>query len=147
MSSWPSRRQLHRGGTLVLLFAVAACSGGGSDPRVPTELTLSASDVTLAAAGQTAQLTASVLDQNGDPFPNAPVTWASADPDIVTVSGTGLLIAQGPGTTEVTATAGEANGTAAIIVESTASLAVHEGNGQTATCRRRGIDGAGRPGT
>jgi hypothetical protein len=132
MSSWPSRRQLLRGGTLVLLFAVAACSGGGSDPRVPTELTLSASDVTLAAAGQTAQLTAAVLDQNGDPFPNAPVTWASADPGIVTVSGTGLLIAQGPGTTEVTATAGEANGTAAIIVESTASLAVHEGNGQTA---------------
>ena len=132
MSSWPWRRQLLDCGTLALLLAVAGCGGGGSDPSVPTEITLNSTDVTLAAVGQNVQLTASVLDQNGDPIPDAPVAWESGDPVVVTVSGTGLLIAQGPGTAEVTATAGEASGTATVIVESTASLAVHEGNGQTA---------------
>ncbi len=132
MSSWPSRRLSLRGGTLALLLAVAGCSGEGSAPNVPTEITLSSTDVTLAAVGQNLQLTATVLNQNGDPIPDAPVAWASDDAAIVSVSGTGLLIAQGPGTAEVTATAGEASSTAAVIVASTASLALHEGNGQTA---------------
>jgi hypothetical protein len=132
MSSWPWRRQSVHCGTLVLLLAVAACGGSGSDPAVPTEITLSSTDVTLAGVGQNVQLTASVLDQDGDPIPDPPVEWGSGDPAIVTVSGTGLLIAQGPGTAEVTATAGEATTSAAIIVQSTASLALHEGNGQTA---------------
>jgi leishmanolysin/Big-like domain-containing protein len=133
MSSWPSCRQSLHGGTLVLLLAVAACSGSGpSDPNVPAEITLTPTDVTMAAVGQNVQLTASVLDQNGDPISDAPVAWVSADAAIVTVSGTGLLIGQGPGTAEVTATAGEATSTATVIVQSTASLALLEGNGQTA---------------
>jgi Bacterial Ig-like domain (group 2)/Leishmanolysin len=133
MSSWPSRRQSLHAWTSVLLLAVAACSGsGGSDPDVPTEITLSSTDVTLAAQGQSLQLTATVLNQNGDPIPGAPVTWESADAATVTVSGAGLLIAQGPGTAEVTATAGEASSTATVVVQSTSSLALHEGNGQTA---------------
>jgi hypothetical protein len=133
MSSWPSCRQSLSGGTLVLLFAVAACSGSGpSDPHVPTEITLTPTNATLAAVGQNVQLTASVLDENGDPIADAPVAWESADPAIVSVSGTGLLIGQGPGTAEVTATAGEVSSAATVIVQSTASLALHEGNGQTA---------------
>jgi hypothetical protein len=132
MSSWPSRRQSLCGGTLVLLLAAAACNGGGSDPGVPTEITLSSTDVTLAAVGQNLQLTATVLDENGDPLPEAPVVWESGDPAVVSVSGSGLLIGQGPGTAEVTATAGEANSAATVIVQSTASLTLQEGNGQTA---------------
>jgi len=132
MSSWPSSlRSLHVR-TLVLLLAVTACNGEGSGPNVPTEITLNSTDVTLAAVGQNLQLTASVLNQNGDPIPDAPVAWESGDAAIVSVSGAGLLIAQGPGTAEVTATAGEASSAATVIVQSTASLAVHEGNGQTA---------------
>ena len=133
MSSWLWRRQSVYGGTSVLLLLTAACNGGGSDPHVPTEVSLSFADVTMAAEGQTLQLTATVLDQNGDPIPDAPVAWESDDPAIVTVSGTGLLIAQGPGTAEVTATAGEFTDAAAVIVQSTASLQAAEGNGQTAT--------------
>ena len=133
MSSWPSRRLSLRGGTSILLLALAACSGSGvSDPDVPTEITLSSTNVTLAAVGQSLQLIASVLDQNGDPIPDAPVVWVSGNTAIVSVSGTGLLIAQGPGTAEVTATAGEASSGATVIVQSTASLVLHEGNGQTA---------------
>jgi hypothetical protein len=133
MPFWPSRRLYLRGGTWPLLLAVAACSGSGaSEPNVPAEVTLSSTDVTLAAVGQNQQLTASVFDENGDPIPDAAVDWTSVDPAIVSVSGTGLLIAQGPGTAEVTATAGEVSSSATVIVQSTASLVLHEGNGQTA---------------
>jgi hypothetical protein len=132
MSPWPRRRPSVHRGMLSLLLAVAACGGSGSDPAVPAEITLNSTDVTLAAAGQNLQLIATVLDQDGDPIPDASVTWESGDAAIVTVSGTGLLIAQGPGTAEVTATAGEATASAALIVQSTASLEAVDGNGQTA---------------
>ncbi len=132
MSPWPWPRRFFQCGLLSLLHAVAACGGSGSDPAVPSEITLSSSDVNLAATGQNLQLTATVLDQDGDPIPDASVAWESEDPAVVTVSGTGLLIAQGPGTAEVTATAGEATTSALVVVQSTASLQEAEGNGQTA---------------
>jgi hypothetical protein len=133
MSSWQWLRQSHHCGTFALLLVIAACGGGGSsDSGVPTEITLNSTDVTLDATGQTLQLTASVLDQNGDPMSDASVDWNSDDTDIVTVSSTGLLIAQNPGTAQVTATAGEINASASVIVTSTASLEAIEGNGQTA---------------
>ena len=133
MSSWQSRRQLLDCGSLALLLAVAACGGsGGSDPQVPAEITLNSTNVTLDAVGQSVQLTASVLDENGDPLPDAPVAWESDDPTIVAVSATGLLIGQGPGTAVVTATAGDVSTSADVVVESTASLEAIEGNGQTA---------------
>jgi hypothetical protein len=117
---------------IFLLLLVAGCGGGGSDPAVPTEISLDTEDVSLAATGQTLQLTASVLDQNGDPLPGAPVAWVSLNPSTVTVSATGLLVAQAPGTSEVTATAGAATASAMVTVQSTASLELLEGNGQTA---------------
>jgi hypothetical protein len=114
------------------VLVVAACNGEGSDPHVPTEISLSSTDVTLAAVGQNLQLTATVLDQNGNPIEDAPVAWESGDEAIVTVSAGGLLIAQGPGTAEVTATAGEATDAAMVVVQSTGSLEAVDGNGQTA---------------
>lgn len=129
LSRW--RRRSLECGTLALLAWAAAC-GGSSEPAVPAEITLSSTDVTMDAVGQNVQLTATVLDENGDPIPKAPVAWASDDADIVTVSGTGLLLAQGPGTAEVTATAGDLTASAAVIVESIATLEAVEGNGQTA---------------
>ena len=97
LSRW--RRRSLECGTLALLAWAAAC-GGSSEPAVPAEITLSSTDVTMDAVGQNVQLTATVLDENGDPIPKAPVAWASDDADIVTVSGTGLLLAQGPGTAD-----------------------------------------------
>jgi hypothetical protein len=132
MSSWPWRRQSLHCRTLALLLAAAACGGSGSEPAIPAEITLSSTDVTLAAAGQSVQLTATVIAEDGDPIPDAPVAWESGDPAVVTVSGTGLLVAQSPGTAEVTAAAGDIATSATVIVQSTASLEAVDGNGQTA---------------
>ena len=136
MSSWPWRRQWFSGGTLVVLFGAAGCGGdGGSDPQIPAEITLNSSDVTLDAEGQIFQLTATVVDADGDPLPDATVNWESGDVAIVAVTATGLLTGQGPGTAQVTATAGEVTSSAEVIVESTASLQLLEGNGQTAAVK------------
>ncbi len=133
MSSWPWRRQWFSGGTLVVLLGAAGCGGdGGSDPQIPAEITLNSSDVTLDAEGQIFQLTATVVDADGDPLPDATIDWESSDPSIVAVSSSGLLTGQGPGTAEVTATAGDVTGSADVIVQSTAALEELEGNGQTA---------------
>jgi hypothetical protein len=118
---------------LALLLAVAGCGGGGgNDPPSPTEITLNSEDVTFLAAGQSQQLTATVLDQNGDPIPDATVTWTSSDEAVVAVSATGLLTAQGPGDALVTVTAGDVTSAADVVVNSTASLEIAEGNGQSA---------------
>ncbi|MGH7580343.1 MAG: leishmanolysin-related zinc metalloendopeptidase [Gemmatimonadales bacterium] len=133
MSSWPWRRQSLRCGTLALLLAAAGCGGSGSsDPPTPAEITLNSADITLAAAGQSQQLVATVLDQDGDPIPDATVQWTASEPTVVAVSTAGLLTAQGPGDAQVTATAGEAVATAEVVVQSTASVEIADGNGQTA---------------
>ena len=65
-------------------------------PQIPAEITLNSADVTLDAEGQIFQLTATVVDENGDPLPDATVSWESSDVAVVTVSATGLLTGQGP---------------------------------------------------
>ena len=133
MSLWPWRRHWFSGGTMIALLGAAGCGGdGSSDPQIPADITLNAADVTLDAEGQVFQLTATVVDEDGDRIPDASVAWESGDEAVVEVSSTGLLTGQGPGTAEVSATSGEVTTSAQVIVESIASLALLEGNGQTA---------------
>ena len=115
------------------LLAVAACGGDGrTDPSDVAQITLDTEAVVLAATGQTRQLTATALDDGGDPIQGAPIDWTTSNPEVVTVSATGLLTAQGPGTTQVTAAVGEVSATATVGVNSVATLEVFDGNGQTA---------------
>jgi hypothetical protein len=83
----PSRSSRRTTGILPLMLGlgIAGC-GGGTEPRIPTMAALSASMVTLAAIGQTAQLTATVTDQNGNAIGSPALTWTSANPAVVTVS-------------------------------------------------------------
>jgi len=64
---------------------------------------------TLMAIGETVQLTAAVLDQNGQPVEGAVVTWSSSDEAVATVSPQGLVTAVMNGDAQITARAGTAS--------------------------------------
>ena len=120
-----------RGAWLALALPVfAAC--GGSEPRVPTTMTISPSAVVLNAVGESQQLSSSVSDQDGNPLAEAAVSWSSSDDAVASVSSTGLVTAEGPGTAEITGTAGSAHATAAVsVVQTPAQLSKISGDGQT----------------
>jgi hypothetical protein len=116
----------------MVLLAVAGCGGDGqTDPSDVADITLDNDAVVLAAAGQTRQLNATTLDADGNTI-NVQVEWSSSDPEIVTVEGDGLLVGQGPGTAEVTASVGSVSATASVSVSSPSTLEISDGNGQTA---------------
>jgi hypothetical protein len=114
-----------------LLGSLGAC--GGTDPRIPTSVTLSTFMVSFAALGQTQQLSPSVTDQDGNALP-ATVTWSSSNTGVATVSQSGLVTAVGAGSADVTATAGSASATAQItVVQTPTQLLKVSGDAQTAT--------------
>lgn len=130
----PSRANRRTALLLVFGLAFAGCGGGGTEPKIPTTAALSASTVSLAAIGQTAQLTATIADQNGNAISSPDVAWTSANTAVVTVSSSGLVTATGNGTTVVTVTAGSASAHADVSVAQVPSQVQKvAGDGQTAT--------------
>lgn len=120
---------------LTVLFAGCGGGDGGTEPETPraTTITVSPSSVTMTFLGQTLSLTASVGDQNGQPF-NTTVTWSTADAGVATVSTAGVVTAVGNGTTTVHAGAGTASGSVSISVQQVASqVTLVSGDGQAAT--------------
>ena len=112
---------------LLFLSAIAAvtlwtyaCGDGTTepppDPPKPTTVTVSPATAELAALGATVQLSAQVQDQNGQVMSGATVTWASSATAVATVSATGLVTAAGNGTATITATSGQASGSATVTV-------------------------------
>ena len=83
---------------------------------VPTTVTVTPSLASLSSLGETAQLAAQVLDQNGNAMAGVTVTWSSSASGVATVSGTGLVTSTGNGEATITALAGTASGTAAVRV-------------------------------
>jgi uncharacterized protein YjdB len=65
---------------------------------------------------QTLQLTATPQDSAGGPMTGRPVTWASSNTSIATVSNTGLVTGVVAGTATITATSEGKSGTAALTV-------------------------------
>lgn len=118
-------------GAGALLIALGAC---GTDPNVPTTLTLSPDAVSLTALGQTQQLSPTVADQHGNALAEAQVGWSSDNDAVATVGSTGLVTAHGPGSAQVTATAGSATATAPVsVVQAPAQIQKLSGDGQTST--------------
>lgn len=114
----------------LLALLVLAC--GGSDPSVPSAIALAPTAVTLTAIGQTAQLSASITDQRGDPVEQAEITWSSSTPTVATVSLTGLVTATGQGTTQVTAAVGGIAAIATVsVVQTVATFEKVGGDGQS----------------
>ena len=74
-------------------------------------------EVTLAALGDTAALTARVLDAQGNEIPGEPVSWSSNFPEVATVDAAGVVTAVVNGRATVTASASGATGAATVIVD------------------------------
>jgi hypothetical protein len=117
-----------------LLLGLSACGDNRTEPNLPSSITVEPSAVSFTALGQTQQLSPIVSDQQGDPLPNATVSWTSSNAAVASVSSTGLVTAMGVGNAEVTATAGPASTTAPITVVQTATqLQKVSGDAQTGT--------------
>jgi hypothetical protein len=120
---------------LALLCAstLLACDGGGSEPPVPTTISLSPATVSFTAVGQTQQLTPTITDQRGDPVDPAGVEWESSDAAVASVSPTGLVTSEGTGTAEVTAAIGGISAVAEIgVTQSLANFKSVSGDAQGA---------------
>ena len=70
--------------------------------------------------GETVQLSAAVLDQNGQPVDGVVVTWSSSDEAVATVSPQGLVTAVSNGTAQITARAGNASASVTVTVAQSA---------------------------
>ena len=87
------------GAVLAAATVIWACndtsSGNGTGPTpVPTSITLNQTAITLNAIDATSQITATVLDQNGNTMTGQTVTWTSNAAGVASVSGTGLVTAE-----------------------------------------------------
>ncbi len=103
---------------LAALALLAACGDSSTaPPPVPASLTVSPASLDFDAVGDTAQLTATVVDQNGQVMAGATVMWESSDPAVAAVSAAGLVTSAANGSATVTATAGSATGAARVDVD------------------------------
>lgn len=130
-------------GVAALLLLILPMVGCGDEEvvepepaPVPTTVEVTPDAVELLSSGATAGFNAVVRDQNGKPMPNASVTWTGSDPAVFTVEASGLVAtvtAVANGVATLTATAGQANGTASItVVQTPAKLDIVSGNEQEA---------------
>ena len=106
---------------LLLIAALAAnvgCGGegGSSEPQIPATITVSPAAPALSSLGETLQLTATVLDQNGQSIAGATVSWSSDDVAVATIDAGGVVTAVQNGSATVTATSGSATGSATVTV-------------------------------
>lgn len=89
--------------------------------QLPIHATLGSITVAVAPAldtlaiGNTVPLTASVTDWNGNPVVGT-IAWATSDPGVAVVDGSGLVTAVGAGTTAISATFQGAAGSATVTV-------------------------------
>jgi hypothetical protein len=118
---------------LALLLSAVACSDSTDPGPVPSSIRLDQAALSVAD-GESVRLTATVLDQHGNPLSALPagttLTWSSADPAVATVSA-GFVTGNRPGTTDVTAAVGTASASARLTVTQVArAIEVAAGNGQ-----------------
>ena len=117
-----------------------------------TRIVIEPSSSSLMALGETVQLEASVLDQNGQPVAGAEVTWSSSDATVATVSGQGLVTAVGNGSVTITMRSGSASASVPVSVMQSAGSVVIEPTtatlmslGETVQLTATVLDGNGQP--
>ncbi len=83
---------------------------------MPTAVVVMPDTVALAALEDTVRLSVDVRDQIGRTMEDEAVVWSSSDAEVVRVDSIGLVTAVANGTATVTARAGEASGSAMVLV-------------------------------
>lgn len=89
--------------TLLLLPPLLASCGDSTSPPIPFLLTLSPGTLTMDALGLTQQYTVRVEDDRGNAIDGLLVTWSSSDPQVASVTSSGLVTGVGRGSTTITA--------------------------------------------
>ena len=101
---------------------ITASAGEASGSAVVTvtqsvaSVVVSPSTAELAALGETVQLTAEAFDENGHAVAGAEFSWESSDVAVATVDESGLVTGVAEGVATITASAGEASGSAVVTV-------------------------------
>ena len=99
---------------------ITAASEGKSAPSSITVSSVPVASVAVTptgsqiVVGQTTQLNAEPRDASGQPLVGRAVSWSSSDPNVASVSSTGLVTAVAPGQATITATSEAAAGTSTI---------------------------------
>ena len=141
MSFHRTIRTIIRLSALLAVVALAKGCGDGESPSAPpmpeparpTTVTVSPATTELTVLGATVQLSAEVRDQNNRVMAGATVTWTSSANSVATVDAAGLVTAVGNGTATITASAGDARGTATVTVVEEAAPDDHGNSIATAT--------------
>ena len=97
-------------------------------PPLPARVEVTPREVTLAALGNTATLTARVLDAQGNEISGEAVSWSSNFPEVATVDAAGVVTAVVNGRATVTASASGVSGEATVTVwQRAVSVAIDPG--------------------
>ncbi len=90
--------------------------GPGGGAGAPSSIVRLATSELLLVQGETAQLDAQVVSGSGSPVPGPSFSWSSSAPEVVSVSGSGVVSALRAGDAIVTAAAGQASASARVRV-------------------------------
>lgn len=98
------------------MLLVGACKGTDTvDPPVTTSIQVSSSPTTIPVNG-TAQASAIVKDQNGEPLSGKTVAWTSLNQAVATVTPAGVIKGIAPGTAEIQGSVDGVTGKATVVV-------------------------------
>ena len=82
--------------------------------QVPAEIGIEPTSLVFTTIGDTATLSAAVVDANGHEIEGAVATWSSADPSVASVDANGLVTAVALGSTLVSAASGPVTASASV---------------------------------
>jgi hypothetical protein len=95
--------KLVAGAGLGLLVALGCGKDSVAPPDPAASVEVTSPIGRTLALGRTVQLEATAYDQQGDPLPDAPITWTTSNTEVATVSARGLVTAAGLGSATITA--------------------------------------------
>jgi len=120
-------RVISRSVGVTTIVASALCCGTSDSVTVnvtqlPQSVTVSPSSLGLPV-GETAGLSAMVVDRNGHPIPTGGFKWSSSKPSVASIDGSGRVTGITPGSAQITAVSGSTSGKATLEVWSPRSQA------------------------